>query len=150
MKARLLIGVITCIAMLAILASIGGVTKAKADSPGGLTCGGYVTNAESTYFSGGNFWQLNDLHVCGSAHTYAYEIQITTNNGSTWTDWTADHVYGSGACSPGGCNGFHQDGAAGCITGSGIDGYRVHVWWQGGDAKSKLFTPQYTCNGGTI
>src|SRR4051812_22098143 len=97
MKARLLIGAVTCAAMLAVLASVGGVTKARADNPGGLTCGGNVSEPLSGQFIGG-VWEETDNHNCNSGKTYSWEVQFTTDGGNHYNDWSTDHIVSSGSC----------------------------------------------------
>jgi hypothetical protein len=90
MKARLLIGLVTCLAMLAILA---GVTTTKAHADAGnntITCGSNpgkyarVASASHTNFTPFD-WHVRTDFNCGLNGGWLTELQHNTGTGG-WTD----------------------------------------------------------------
>lgn len=129
--------------------SVFGPGVAKADNPGGLTCGGSVSGVNG-YFGSDGVWETTDQHNCNSGKTYSYEIQYDSPGSlSTWHDWSADHVVTSGSCATG-CITTHGDGAAGCSRAGNIANYRIKAWWQDGSYFTAGYSASYACGGFNI
>ena len=149
MKARLSIGAITCAIMLAVvLATMGGI--AKADDPGGLTCGGMVRSPSSGWYQAGAGipWQVTDTHNCNNGKTYSVEIQYNTSGHlTTWTDvGNRDYTRNSGDC-PNGCT-VNYEIDQGCPS-NAVD-LRIKWWWSDGSVATSSDTRNRVCVQGSI
>lgn len=149
MKARLLIGVLTCMVMLGILVGVGSVTNAKADDPGGLTCGGAVHSGSA--FFGGGVWTIQDSHSCNSGKTYSFELQYNTQAAqTTWHDFGNDRIRTSGDCSTSCIAHYNDGGTIGCPTTGSIYQLRFKWWWQDGSIQTGHGGANAVCNNGVV
>ena len=138
---RLVIGVVTCGVMLAILATVGGVTKAHADKAfPGADCGrnnsaNYATAANPTFVDAGVY---TDVYIywtqkCGASTTSVEaELQYSYDGGNTWHDYTTagtnnpiDNIYQTGASHAGVV--WHRTSGF-VITCDSSNLFRTHVW----------------------
>ncbi len=120
-------------------------SSARADKPVGLTCGGSVTKISALYDAASHTWVEGDIHYCGKAKTYSWEIQYRRSG--TWYDWSPEHIVASGDCSTG-CRFHGRDTGALCSTHA--DAYRVRSWWADGRRTTTARSAAYACSGGVI
>jgi len=146
MKIRLTIGVLTCAAMLAILATVGGVTQAHADKLYSPDCnssnsGKYaVANVPTfTQAAGGGYnIYIHWTQDCGSSSTSVEAELQASSDGVHWIDQQGasgldDGIYATDSGHAGVVWSRTHGDVFICVSG---ELYRTHTWISGSDDKS--------------
>lgn len=130
MRQRLLIGVITCLIALALVAG------AQADQGSPVpTCGGNAYAGQLFHTGPPTHWSFDVVSHCGANKSFLWEIQSSSDNGLHWIDKGAPHHYyqQTTSCVNSGCIVSLNENTISCNT--GLD-WRDHVWTNSMDDQS--------------